>query len=131
MHPGSRRLHRLRLLAGDRGPGEDGTMPAAGMIDLDVNGERGSVETKRTDVQYMTYDGAFVRCSETCRALPPGLYGVVDMGRQGWGLKPKPVVSDELIDIPGTVVDDVYVDIDGFMGKARTFEACRLTHKRG
>lgn len=82
-------------------------------------------------IQYRMADDAFVRCGRTQHTVPAGFYDAVNMGQQGWGLRPKAVVTDDLIDIPGTVADDIFGDIDSFMAAREQYMAYSLTHKRG
>lgn len=82
-------------------------------------------------VQYAVLDGVHVRCGQTVDRIPAGIYEVVDMGMRGFGLREKPVVADDLIDLPGTVADEIFDDIESFMGLESTFQDLGLTHKRG
>jgi hypothetical protein len=82
-------------------------------------------------MQYAVRGGAFVRCGRTVKKLEPGFYEPVDLGSVGWGMQPKSMVSDELIDIPGTIADEIFTDIDKFLSSKERYEAYSLTHKRG
>lgn len=83
-------------------------------------------------VQYaIRPDGVHTRCGRTVPKLEPGFYDAVDLGFSGWGLKPKETVSDDLIDIPGTIADDIFTDIDKFLGSKDQYQSYGLTHKRG
>jgi hypothetical protein len=83
-------------------------------------------------MQYAVRDGdTFLACGQTVKTLVPGFYDVVDLGFSGYGLKSKTMVSDELIDIPGTIADDIFVDIDNFLAAKARYQAYNLTHKRG
>lgn len=81
-------------------------------------------------LQYQDYGGVFIRCGDTTRKLDPGFYEAQET-RMGWGLTPKSLVSDDLIDIPGTIADDIFADVDQFLGSADRYQAYGLTHKRG
>lgn len=74
--------------------------------------------------------GPYVRCGATRQVLDPGFYRV-EHTSQGPGLCPKPVVSDELIDIAGTVTDEIFSDVESFMGLRPSYDRFGLTHKRG
>ena len=82
-------------------------------------------------IQYAIVDGVYVRCGQTKKTLDAGFYDVVNLGPAGYGLKPKSTVSDELIDLPGTVADEIFADIDTFMQTGERYQAFNLTHKRG
>mgnify|MGYP001570444928 CR=1 FL=1 len=82
-------------------------------------------------IQYTKMGGVYVRCGQTKKTLDPGFYDVVNMGNAGYGLKPKAAVTDELIDLPGTVADEIFSDIDKFMATSKSYLEYGLTHKRG
>jgi energy-coupling factor transporter ATP-binding protein EcfA2 len=82
-------------------------------------------------MQYAQSGGAYVRSGPTTQALQPGFYDVVNTGMAGYGLKPKAAVSDDLIDIPGTVADEIFSDIETFMATGERYRQFGLTHKRG
>lgn len=82
-------------------------------------------------MQYTKAGDTFVRCGQTTQTLEPGLYNVVNMGFAGFGVRPKEVISDELIDIPGTIADEIFTDIDKFLGSKGLYDEYNLTHKRG
>lgn len=82
-------------------------------------------------IQYALLNGVYVRCGETRQELEPGFYDVVNMGNAGYGVKSKSPVSDELIDLPGTVADDIFDDIGKFMVTGDRYKSFGLTHKRG
>jgi len=84
-----------------------------------------------TDLQYALLGSTYVRCGRTAQSVPAGFYNVVDMGMRGYGLDPKPIVSDTLIDLPGTVADEIFDDIESFMSTAGIYRDFGLTHKRG
>lgn len=81
--------------------------------------------------QYSYWGDAFIRCGQTVRTLEPGFYDVKGLGPIGYGLVPKEIVGDELIDIPGTIADEMYDDIDYFLRTKDTYARYGLTHKRG
>lgn len=81
-------------------------------------------------LQYMDQGGAYYRCGSTQKAMTPGFYDVV-RSNAGWGLQPRATVSDELIDIPGTVADEIFSDIDAFISGRERYMRFNLTHKRG
>lgn len=83
-----------------------------------------------SDLQYTQLSGAFIRCTATWQRLSAGFYKA-QRTHAGMGLTPKPVVSDDLIDIPGTIADEVFSDINGFMGLSEEYALYGLTHKRG
>ena len=83
-------------------------------------------------MQYQSVGGVSVRCGRTHSKLSPGFYDVVNTGpATGYGLKPKAPVTDDLIDIPGTVADEVFEDIEKFMRMGPQYTEFGLTHKRG
>lgn len=81
-------------------------------------------------LQYTKSDGTFYPCGETVRSIESGFYDV-KRSMMGYGLRPRSTVSDELIDIPGTVADEVFADIDSFLRSRARFARFHLTHKRG
>lgn len=81
-------------------------------------------------IQYQISGGSYSMCGETVKTLPPGFYDIVQSMR-GFNLAPKTVISDDLIDIPGTVADEVFNDIDSFLGCRQNYRDYGLTHKRG
>ena len=84
------------------------------------------------DMQYAVRDGdTYLACGKTVKKLEPGFYDVVDLGFSGYGLKTKEMVSDELIDIPGTIADEIFVDIDKFLEAKARYQAYNLPDKRG
>lgn len=87
--------------------------------------------TEENELQYAIRGGAFVRCGRTVKTLEPGFYEPVDLGHAGYGMQPKTMVSDELIDIPGTIADEIFTDIDKFLESKGEYQAYNLTHKRG
>lgn len=82
-------------------------------------------------IQYAVYGGSFIRCGRTVKTLEAGFYDVNNLGPMGYGLTPKETVSDELIDIPGTIADDIFLDIDKFLQTKQSYAEYGLTHKRG
>lgn len=84
-----------------------------------------------TAIQYTNVGGNYVRCGQTVATVPTGMYDVVDLGMRGYGLSPKSIVSDDLIDLPGTVADVILDDIDSFMETQSVYRDFGLTHKRG
>ncbi len=82
-------------------------------------------------IQYSIEGGSYARCGETVKVIPPGFYDVVNLGFGNFGLKPKEPVTDELIDMAGTIADDIIEDIERFMRLGPTFASYNLTHKRG
>lgn len=81
--------------------------------------------------QYSHYGDSFIRCGQTVKTLEPGFYDVQGLGPIGWGLTPKETVSDELIDIPGTIADEIFADVDKFLQTKDDYAKYGLTHKRG
>lgn len=81
-------------------------------------------------MQYMNQGGAYFRCGTTKRSMDPGFYDVIRT-QSGFGLQPRTTVSDELIDIPGTVADEIFADIDAFIASRDRYMRFNLTHKRG
>jgi hypothetical protein len=86
--------------------------------------------SKENGLQYTRNGTTWVRCGATIETLEPGFYDPTQTN-QGWGLTPRQAVSDDLIDIPGTVADEIYADIDTFMATRERYAAYGLTHKRG
>jgi hypothetical protein len=86
--------------------------------------------SKESVLQYTRNGSTWVRCGSTVGELEPGFYDPTQTN-QGWGLTPRQAVSDDLIDIPGTVADEIYADIDVFMATRSRYSAYGLTHKRG
>ncbi len=86
-------------------------------------------ETKA--IQYAEYGNAYIRCGRTRKTLDAGFYDVQNLGPVGYGLSPKETVSDTLIDIPGTIADDIFLDIDKFLQTKQSYVEYGLTHKRG
>lgn len=85
-----------------------------------------------SNLQYAISDGdTFTACGQTVKKLEPGFYDVVGIPFRGYGLKSKTMINDELIDIPGTIADEIFTDIDAFLGAKSEYEAYSLTHKRG
>ncbi len=82
-------------------------------------------------IQYAIYGGSYIRCGQTVQTLEAGFYDVNNLGPMGYGLTPKEAVSDELIDIPGTIADDIFLDIDKFLQTKQSYVDYGLTHKRG
>lgn len=82
-------------------------------------------------IQYSVQGDTYMRCGRTVKTLDAGFYDVVDMGHAGFGLQKKTAVSDDLIDIPGTIADDIFVDIDKFLQTKDLYVEYGLTHKRG
>lgn len=80
--------------------------------------------------QYAISDGSYHPCGETRPRLPPGFYNI-ENSFQGYYLEPRTTVSDDLIDIPGTVADEVFSDIDAFLSSKDAYIRYGLTHKRG
>lgn len=100
---------------------------------IHANGRRDELKNSKdtAKMQYRMSGNTFVRCGSTSPSLPSGFYDVVDMGNSGWGLAPKSPVSDDLIDIPGTVADEIFTDIDSFLASKDLYMSYGLTHKRG
>lgn len=90
-----------------------------------------SSENEEKPIQYALVGGCYVRCGQTKKSLDAGFYDVVNLGHAGFGLKPKMAVSDDLIDLPGTVADEVFADIEKFMSTGDSYQKFGLTHKRG
>jgi len=80
--------------------------------------------------QYQISEGAYYPCGRTAATVPPGFYDV-HRSMQGYSLQPRTTVSDDLIDIPGTVADDVFSDIERFLAGKEEYARYGLTHKRG
>ncbi len=95
------------------------------------DGNSTNISDEERIIQYAARGGAYIRCGATRKKMEPGFYSVVDAGNQNYGLKPKVCVHDELIDLPGTVADDIFLDIDKFLQTAPRYSAFNLTHKRG
>ena len=89
------------------------------------------IEDEEKTIQYTAMNGVYVRCGSTRARLDPGFYGIASAGPGIWGLKPKTPVSDELIDLPGTVADEIFADIDTFLPARGLYGSFGLTHKRG
>lgn len=87
--------------------------------------------SKENGLQFTLHSGGYIRCGSTTPSIPAGSYTVEELGFSGWGLTPKATVSDELIDIPGTIADEIFGDIDRFLDSKSRYEAYSLTHKRG
>lgn len=88
-------------------------------------------EDDERPIQYTVANGAYIRCGSTTQKLRPGFYDPVSVSPGIYGLKPKEAVSDELIDLEGTVADDIFADIDKFLPARETYRQYGLTHKRG
>lgn len=65
-------------------------------------------KNEEAPIQYRMQGGIYVRCGSTWPKVPAGFYDCVNTGQSGWGLAPKEPVSDDLIDIPGTVADETF-----------------------
>lgn len=87
--------------------------------------------SKENGLQYTLHSGGYIRCGATTESIPAGSYTVEELGFAGWGLSPKATVSDELIDIPGTIADEIFIDIDRFLDSKGRYQSYGLTHKRG
>jgi energy-coupling factor transporter ATP-binding protein EcfA2 len=84
------------------------------------------------EMQYAVRNGdTYLPCGRTVKTLKPGFYDVVMVELSVYGLKEKTMVGDELIDIPGTIVDEIILDIDRFLAAKKKYQAYNLTHKRG
>ena len=81
--------------------------------------------------QYQEFGGGYVRCGETKKTLNGGFYDVVDTARGTCLREKNSIVGDELIDIPGTVADEIFSDIDLFLSSLKRYTSYGLTHKRG
>ena len=92
---------------------------------------RKKVESVDRPCQYTYWGDALMRCGTTVKTLEPGFYDVKGLGPVGWGLSPKEIVGDDLIDIPGTIADEIFTDIDRFLQTKDRYAAYGLTHKRG
>lgn len=88
-------------------------------------------ELQEKPIQYAFEGGAYSPCGGTKPVLPAGIYRCEDLGWGRWGFKPESPTSDDLIDIPGTIADDIFTDIDSFLSIRDRFAAFGLTHKRG
>jgi SpoVK/Ycf46/Vps4 family AAA+-type ATPase len=85
-----------------------------------------------SNLQYTIRGGdTFTPCGETVKTLKAGFYDVISLPFAGYGLKAKTMISDELIDIPGTIADNIFADIDLFLGAKSKYQSYSLTHKRG
>lgn len=81
--------------------------------------------------QYQNYNGVFIRSfGEASSKLDSGFYSV-ESTSIGPGFKKKNIINDDLIDIPGTVADDIFKDIEIFMKSSSRYSNYGLTHKRG
>jgi hypothetical protein len=88
-------------------------------------------EEEEKSIQYRVINGVYARCGKTVQKLDAGFYDVVSLGMGDCGLQKKETVSDELIDIPGTIADDIFTDIGKFLETKPRYEEYGLTHKRG
>ena len=89
------------------------------------------VESEDKPCQYSYWGGALVRCGKTVKTLEPGFYDVKALGPIGYGLVSKEIVGDELIDIPGTIADEIFLELDKFLQTKDRYARYGLTHKRG
>lgn len=80
--------------------------------------------------QYALDEGSYHPCGDTRPRVPAGFYNVAESMRGSY-LEPRAAVSDDLIDIPGTVADEVFNDIDAFLAVRDAYSRYGLTHKRG
>jgi len=87
-------------------------------------------EPQREIRQYNIKGNSYFPCGDTRRYLPPGFYNV-SRNMAGYYLDARATVSDDLIDIPGTVADEVFTDIDAFLSSKDDYARYGLTHKRG
>jgi hypothetical protein len=94
-------------------------------------GKKKRHEDEDKPIQYAVQGDTYMRCGRTVKTLDAGFYDVVNMGHAGFGLQKKVAVSDDLIDIPGTIADDIFVDIDKFLQTKQSYMEYGLTHKRG
>ncbi len=85
---------------------------------------------KRMNTQYTIRGDVWMPCAQTIGKMPAGFYDVVEVGSQV-GLRAKDIVSDELIDMPGTIADDIFADAKMFLEAQDDYKAYGLTHKRG
>lgn len=72
---------------------------------------------------------AWTPTKEARPRIESGFYEFIDYPMAGF--KKKDAQSDELIDLPGTVVDELYNDIMSFMECKQRYAKCGLMHKRG
>lgn len=80
--------------------------------------------------QYQVSDGSYSPCGQTQPTVPPGFYDVMRT-MQGPALRRRETVSDDLIDIPGTVADEIFADMSSFIESRHEYMRYGLTHKRG
>lgn len=83
-----------------------------------------------TEAQYSIQGNRLHPCGRTAQRAPAGFYDV-DSDMRGYYLQERSVVSDDLIDIPGTVADVVFDDIESFLSSKERYSRYGLTHKRG
>ena len=86
-------------------------------------------ETEDSDFQYEVKGNRFFPTGKSVQTLPSGFYDVVY--ERGYGLESKNFTVDELIDLEGTIADEIFSDLDSFLKMQDRFQTFGLTHKRG
>lgn len=82
-------------------------------------------------MQYEISGESFFPCGSTTPRMEAGFYDIIGVPGRGYGLQIKRPVTDELIDLKGTVADEVFADMQGFLATKAQYARYGLTHKRG
>lgn len=74
--------------------------------------------------------GSYLPIAEAVNGLPNGFYKT-PITYEGLTFSTHSVESDELMDIPGSVVEDIFKDMKSFWGMKEIYAQYKLIHKRG
>lgn len=89
--------------------------------------DKGKIEVNRYTVRP---GGRYLPVGETIDGLPGAFYNVQNT-MMGPMFSRASFSTDELIDIPGSLVDDLFQDVRIFSESRTTYEKAELVHKRG
>lgn len=76
-------------------------------------------------------DGCYIPTFTSTKSVPPGVYEI-HQNNQGYFLqKQKVVLSDNILELPIPVMQEILSDIDGFWSMESRFKKYKMVHKRG
>lgn len=98
--------------------------------DDDVEDEDGGFVKKSFNSYSVRPGKVYLPIAEAVSGLPAGIYQTIHT-YEGLMFKSHEVNTDELVDIPGSMVDVIFNDMKDFWEKKQKYELLKLSHKRG
>lgn len=108
-----------------------GTCKQLQPLNPELDSDSNRTENSRVHTQYQFFGDGYLPCGNTVEKLPAGFYRVALTGRNEFYFQPEKMQTDDLIRFPGSVIENIFQDIQSFWDKEELFKQYNFIHRRG